>query len=213
MTTSVTSILLFDTDTQSLVAEVLGADATATTFLLNCPSGTDSDDCGTYDESVTIGAWARATPPPDASTGVYDLRISMGTEWFYSQHCDMSMTVPVDCTTTNIGGNDDDGPTATYTSLSPTDDVLGWAYMPVTITAGLELLASATASSAGGATGATTGTSNSASTGTGTASVSGTQTVSATTSATGTNAAGRLSGDAMTGTLALAGLLVSWLLH
>ncbi|KAI0126842.1 hypothetical protein BJ170DRAFT_420898 [Xylariales sp. AK1849] len=208
-TTSVTSLLLFNTDAdQTLVAEVLGADPTATTFLLNCPSGTDSNDCGTYDESVTIGPWAQATPPPSASTGVYDVHISMGTEWLYSQHCEMSQTVPVTCTTTNIGGNDDGSPTFTFATVDPTDGILGWEYFPVTITSGLEKLASATASSESGATTVTgtTGTS-------GTTVLTGTQTsTGSAVSSTGTSAAIRGHGDAITGTFALAGLFLGWLL-
>lgn len=40
-------------DPQSLVASVLGADATATTYLLQCSTGTDSSDCG-FDGPVTL---------------------------------------------------------------------------------------------------------------------------------------------------------------
>lgn len=134
MATSVTKILLFDTESDAtLVADVLAADATATTFLLNCPSGTDSNDCGTYNESVVVGPWAKPTPPPDASTGVYDMEVNMGTEWFFHLHCNMNKTAPVDCTTTNIGGNDDGTPTATFTSVASNDDYLAWAYVPVTV--------------------------------------------------------------------------------
>jgi hypothetical protein len=96
--TSITKVLLFDTEADAtLVAEVLAADATATTFLLNCPSGTDGNDCGTYNESVVVGPWAKPTPPPDASTGVYDVEVNMGTEWFFGMYKIMSGVLLVFC--------------------------------------------------------------------------------------------------------------------
>jgi hypothetical protein len=204
MTTSVTTLLLFNTDPQSLVADILGANPTATTILLNCPPGTDSDDCGTYNETITIGPWAMATPPPDATSGVYDLLVTEDTEFYYSQHCDMSKAVPVDCTTTNLGGNDDGSPTATFTNVQSTDSLFAWTYLPVTITAGLDKLAAAAS-----ATGSTSLSSGSVATTTAsTTIISGT--VSAA-SATATNAAMRGHGDALTGTVALLGLAFSWL--
>ncbi|KAF3017881.1 hypothetical protein E8E14_012906 [Neopestalotiopsis sp. 37M] len=206
-TQSVTSVLLFDTDPQSLVAEVLGADATATTFLLNCPSGTDSNDCGTYDETVIVGPWAKPTPPPDASTGVYDLEVNMGTEWFFHLHCDMTETVPIDCTTTNINGNNDGTPTATITFATSDYGDYSMAWAPVTITSGLEKLASATGtadSSASGTAATTTGSGS-------VTSVSGTSTAASTT-ASATNAAMLGRGEPLGG-LALAGLALAWLLR
>ncbi|KAI1855613.1 hypothetical protein JX265_006016 [Neoarthrinium moseri] len=207
MTTSITKILLLDTDSdQTLVADVLAADPTATTFLLNCPPGTDSNDCGTYNESVIVGPWAKPTPPPDATTGIYDVDISMPDEsWSFHIHCDMSLTVPVQCTTTNLGGNDDGHPTATFTVAS--DDMsMGWGYIPVTITAGLEKLASATDSAGSVVTG------GSGTAGTTTLSGTASNTQSAT-SVTGTNAAVLGRGDPLTGTLALAALAFGWLLQ
>lgn len=208
---SVTKVLLFDTGPQTLVADVLAADATATTFLLNCPSGTDSNDCGTYNETVVVGPWAKPTPPPAASTGVYDLEINMGSEWFFHLHCDMSSTVPVDCTTTNLGGNDDGSPTATFTSIATDDSNLGWAYAPITITSGLELLASATAAAESGSavsSGATSTDSTTALSGT----ASGTQTQSAA-STTGTSAATLGRSEPFAGTVALVCLALGWLLR
>ncbi|KAG8672908.1 hypothetical protein FPOAC2_06326 [Fusarium poae] len=131
--------------TQSLVAEVLGADATATTYLLNCPPGTDGNDCGTYNNSLTVGPWASKTIPAGAaSTGNLDIFITMPSEdkeddWRMSVHCKMSHTVAKDCTTINLGGNDDGSPTAT---ISGTDELEQYdlTYAPVVITAGLDLL-------------------------------------------------------------------------
>ncbi|RGP81250.1 hypothetical protein FLONG3_632 [Fusarium longipes] len=131
--------------TQSLVAEVLGADATATTYLLNCPPGTDGNDCGTYNNSLTVGPWASETIPPGAATtGNLDLFITMPSEdkeddWYFSVHCEMSKTVAQKCTTINRGGNDDGKPTSTITDP---DELQGYnvTHQPVVITAGLDLL-------------------------------------------------------------------------
>lgn len=43
---TVTSMLIYGADPQPLVASVVGSDATATTYSINCPPGTDSTDCG-----------------------------------------------------------------------------------------------------------------------------------------------------------------------
>lgn len=138
-----TSLLLDGVGTQTLVAEVLGADATATTYLLNCPSGTDGNDCGMYNGSVTVGPWASQTLPSGAKeTGNYDFSMSMDTFQF-SLHCEMSKTVAQKCTTVNIGGNNDDTPTLTI-SASDLEDY-SFIYVPVTITAGQDILSSATA--------------------------------------------------------------------
>jgi len=112
--TTVVNLLLFDTDPQALVASVISANPTATAYLLNCREGTDSDDCGTYNESITVGPWAAASAT--ATTGVYDLNLIEQGEFTFSIHCAMSQTVPATCTTINIGGNNDGTPTATYTS-------------------------------------------------------------------------------------------------
>ncbi|KAF4458146.1 hypothetical protein F53441_81 [Fusarium austroafricanum] len=134
-----------------LVAEVIGADATATTYVLNCPYvEPDSEEartaeCGAYNNTYTLGPWMSKTLPPGAaSTGNFDLYISMPYEepWKFSVHCEMSRTVATKCVTTNIGGNDDGHPTSTITNTDELDG-LGFgtvAFGPVTITAGLELL-------------------------------------------------------------------------
>ncbi|GAB7339736.1 hypothetical protein MBLNU457_6301t1 [Dothideomycetes sp. NU457] len=143
--TQTIDLLLFDTDPQSIGATVLYANPTATAYRLNCVPG--EDECGTFNETVTVGPWA--PPAATASTGVYDLSVEVPDEDFsFSIHCVMSGTVPATCTTTNIGGNSDDGATAVYTSPASDDSVLAWQYMPVTIVAGQELLGGAGPSAA-----------------------------------------------------------------
>lgn len=163
----ITSLLLPDLGGPGLVAEVLGADATATTYLLNCPDGTDSNECGVYNNSITLGPWASKTVSPGAaSTGEFDQFITVSDEadpWRFSLHCEMSRTVPQKCTTININGNDDGSPTATFT-LDDFDDMwlATFSHVAVTITAGQELLSATHAGSHNAAATATADESNSA---------------------------------------------------
>jgi hypothetical protein len=207
-TTSVTKIFLVGGgDSQTLVADVLGANPTATTFLLNCPPGTDSDDCGTYNDTVVIGPWAKPTPPPDATTGVYDESLTITGEFTFNLHCEMNATVPAVCTTTNIGGNDDGSPTATFSSPQSDDGIVGWGYYPITITSGLEKLASATeATTSASGTSATNAADTTILTGTASH-------TTGSASASPTNAAMVGRGEPMAGTLALVGLVLSFLMR
>ncbi|KAM5346110.1 hypothetical protein ACJ41O_009115 [Fusarium nematophilum] len=139
-----TSLLMPKWDPQPLVAEVLAADATATTYLLNCNEN-GADQCGVFDNTLIVGPWAGKTLPPGAaSTGTFHYSISMPYDepWLYSIECEMSRTVPLACTTTNSGGNDEDRQTATFTGTEAIEDELyvTLSFTPVTITAGQELL-------------------------------------------------------------------------
>ena len=49
----VVSLFLPDTDSQKLVASVVGSAGSMTTYVVTCPQGTDASDCG-YSEPVTI---------------------------------------------------------------------------------------------------------------------------------------------------------------
>ncbi|KAK7403998.1 hypothetical protein QQX98_010225 [Neonectria punicea] len=148
---TVTSILLPQFEFTSLKAAVLDADATATTYLLNCPWDDPdyeySDSCGTYNNTVTVGPWASKTLSLGAAkTGVWDLYINMPSispPWTFSVHCEMSRTVAQECTKINIGGNNDGTPTVTVTSPDGLEDLEldAFSYIPITITAGQELLA------------------------------------------------------------------------
>ncbi|RSL52993.1 hypothetical protein CEP54_010634 [Fusarium duplospermum] len=139
----VTSLLWIDPD-ESLLAKVLSAEPSATTYLLNCTPEPDGRDCGLY-ATVTLGPWASETPPPSAAgTGDFDLYITdLVNPWKFSLHCAMSGTVPQKCTTVNIGGNDEGRPTATFESEEDLEEegFAEFSYATVTITEGLELLA------------------------------------------------------------------------
>ncbi|KAG5806270.1 hypothetical protein H9Q74_009182 [Fusarium xylarioides] len=161
----VTSLPIFGGagSSMTLVAEVLGADADHTTYVLNCPYVDPEseefhtmDDCGVYNNTYTIGPYmSRTLPPGAASTGDFDLFVTMPgnaeDDWKFSIRCEMSRTVATKCTTINIGGNDDGHPTATLTNTEDLEDYgfRTFDYGVVSITAGQELLnakhASATA--------------------------------------------------------------------
>ncbi|UPK99895.1 hypothetical protein LCI18_010830 [Fusarium solani-melongenae] len=147
MPSSLITSLLWIEPSESLVAKVLGAEPSATTYLLGCtpePDRRNDGDCGLY-VAWTLGPWASETPPPGAArTGDFGIYISDSIDpWKYSMHCKMSGTVPQICTTINIGGNDDGHPTATFGSEEEVEEegLGGFGYATVTITEGLELLA------------------------------------------------------------------------
>ncbi|KAI8711487.1 hypothetical protein NCS52_01412300 [Fusarium sp. LHS14.1] len=146
----VTSILWTDPD-EPLLAKVIGAEPSATTYLLGCTPEPDGQECSMYHAAVTLGPWASETPPPGvARTGNFDFYISDSIDpWKFSMHCEMSGTVPQKCTTINIGGNDDGHPTATFGSEEKVEEegLGGFGYATLTITGGVELLAATHSSS------------------------------------------------------------------
>ncbi|KAI8652047.1 hypothetical protein LRP88_11044 [Fusarium phalaenopsidis] len=158
MTSSLVTSILWVNPDGSLVAKVLGAEPSATTYLLGCTLEPDGRDCGRY-AAVTLGPWASETPPLGvARTGDFDLYITDSIEpWKFSIHCEMSGTVPQKCTTINIGGNDDGHPTATFGSEEDVEEegFGGFGYATVTITEGLELLAATRSGSHQAATAST----------------------------------------------------------
>ncbi|KAF9776838.1 hypothetical protein IL306_004925 [Fusarium sp. DS 682] len=173
----VTSLPIFaDAGAPTLVAEVIGADADHTTYVLNCPyvdpeseEFQTMDDCGVYNNTYILGPWMSKTLPPGAaSTGDLDLFVTMPSDehdWRFSIHCEMSRTVAQKCTTINIGGNDDGHPTATITGSEELDDygLATFSFGPVSITAGQELLNAKHASATATATGSSDATKTKAS--------------------------------------------------
>ncbi|KAF4415100.1 hypothetical protein FACUT_13687 [Fusarium acutatum] len=147
MSTSVKDLLLIPSDAMTLHGKVLGADATATTYLLNCLP--DDKTCERNDQTITLGPWAEKTLASSADpTGTMDVVITEpqdGTKWFYSLHCEMSRSVAQECTMTNRPAN---GPSTiglkTYKGESALREIYGptFEYGRVTLTAGLEKLKS-----------------------------------------------------------------------
>ncbi|KAI1025161.1 hypothetical protein LB505_009429 [Fusarium chuoi] len=147
MSTSVKGLLLIPSDAMALHGKVLGADATATTYLLNCLP--DDKACERSGQTITLGPWAEKTLGSSADpTGTMDVVITEpqdGTQWFYSLHCEMSRSVAQDCTMINRPA---DGPSTigpkTYRGESALREIYGptFEYGRVTLTAGLEKLKS-----------------------------------------------------------------------
>ncbi|KAL9077873.1 MAG: hypothetical protein Q9157_003204 [Trypethelium eluteriae] len=125
-------------DSQPLAASVITADASTTSFQLGCPSSVSANDCG-VDPPITVvhipGAdeqdiWKASISPP-------------GESWTFSYSCSVGHGTQAVCAESN-GGQEANFPglsTTTYEGASVQD-----MFLPVTITAGLEKLASATGS-------------------------------------------------------------------
>lgn len=165
-----TSFLMLEySGVANLHAEVISANPTATTFVLNCEKpknkekwDIDLNECYVTDDTIVVGPWADKTPAPGAvTTGVWRYHNVLDDEdWGYSFsiECEMDQTMPQVCTTTNFPSfsrDDEKAPTATFTKHGGTTvDFFfygGWGYFdwtPVTVTAGQEyLLATKTAAS------------------------------------------------------------------
>ncbi|KAM0255004.1 hypothetical protein ACHAQJ_006232 [Trichoderma viride] len=195
------SLLLPYGDAQALVASVIAADSTATTYLFGCAPGTDSDDCG-YPSSETV------TQGP--STWIYTASYTGddGENAIQGGHCKLNTKAnAADCTmwaTMTVTGSVSSTTAATtMTFLEAQNDV--------TVTAGLDKLqatpgASVTddSTSAPTNTGASETAKTTASTGAAQTTLAkqttGTSTVSSTAKPTSTNAAGAV--NAQNGLLA-----------
>ncbi|KAH7354010.1 hypothetical protein B0T11DRAFT_331894 [Plectosphaerella cucumerina] len=184
----VTRLPVPDYGTQILVAEVLGAEPTATTYRIGCPPGPE-DECNIETNTVTIGPYASETLPSGAAeTGTFGLLMTRNDFAFlWSVQCAMSRTVAKDCTFISVGdaaSATGDAPSSTTTVTDREDleaaGVATLTYSDVTITAGQEFLEGTSASttgaeSSGGQTsGSQTSASQTSGTETGTAAASGT---------------------------------------
>ncbi|KAF4964517.1 hypothetical protein FSARC_7582 [Fusarium sarcochroum] len=164
MPSHTTTSLLLPSYSGNFVAQVIGANPTATTFVLDCDwdkyPNKDEEDCYVTQQTVIVGPWADKTPTPGAATtGLYKESYVYDDgedSYSFSAQCDMSKTYAKTCTTINIGGNDNGSPTATFPRSSGTtfDGFYYFAgygafyWVPVTVTDGQEhLLAAKTAAS------------------------------------------------------------------
>ncbi|KLO78950.1 uncharacterized protein LW93_4273 [Fusarium fujikuroi] len=149
-----TSLLMLEyTGTPNLVAEVIGANHTATTFVLDCDKPKhkkiwEDGECYITKNTVVLGPWADMTPAPGVVTtgirreGTVDEDEKEG--YSFSIECQMDCTMSILCNTTNHAPFtffDGRGVTATYTKHGDVDGFFygeygyfGWA--PVTVTAG-----------------------------------------------------------------------------
>lgn len=151
---SVISIPFYILDTQSIEASIVSANPAATTMALNCPSGTDANDCGLFPQMTLV--YGPSTYHLDM--GVSDAQVFTG-----SADCNRAATVTCTEFASGSEANFPGSSTTTYEG----EDILT---LPVTVTSGAEKLgaqASATgsASASGGSSGsATSGSAPTAST-------------------------------------------------
>jgi hypothetical protein len=124
----VTSLLLYMADDQSLVASVIGADQSATTLSITCPSGVRSDSCGFYPGMTwtQYGTTSFDAVMSDDSMGSYT------ADW----HCSYDTTKSPICSNTVTSP---DGAVQLTSTLSSSDVT----FFPVTITGGTEKLSAA----------------------------------------------------------------------
>ncbi|KAI6765970.1 hypothetical protein HG530_007040 [Fusarium avenaceum] len=161
MPSHTTTSLLLPSYSGNFVAEVIGANPTATTFVLDCDFK-KTEDCYVTQRTIIIGPWAdKSLAPGAANTGIYRESFVVEDEGYsFSAQCDMSRTYAKTCTTINVGAtevgrNDDGSPTATFPRFTDTafdmfyytDSYGSFGWVPVTVTAGQEHLHAARAAS------------------------------------------------------------------
>lgn len=208
--TSVVSIPFYILDNQSIEASVVSANPSATTLALNCPTGTDSNDCGLFPEMTLI--YGPSTYHIDM--GVGDAGIFTGSE-----DCTVGATVTCAEFATGSEANFPGSSTTTYQG----EDILT---IPVTVTSGAEKLGtqasatdSASASARASGSSAASGSAASASTasvtqitGTNSASVSGASRTSGAVSASATPSPGAAAANSVASYGALVGAAAGLLL-
>ncbi|KAJ5949347.1 hypothetical protein N7454_000931 [Penicillium verhagenii] len=176
--TSVVSMFIPFADPQPLAASIVGESAGTTTYSINCPPGTDSDDCG-----MGPGLWMTAGP----TTTRYSLT-EPDEDFYDNMDCSVGGTTTAVCTevVSGTGANDPGTDTSTY---APTDITL----LPVTITAGpVTTTAASTATESTGSTGSSdsANTSSSDKTGKSGSTASSTSAAASTSAASGTSTGG-----------------------
>ncbi|KAH6963274.1 hypothetical protein DER45DRAFT_552716 [Fusarium avenaceum] len=161
-----TTSLLLPSYSGNFVAEIIGANPTATTFVLDCDLEKNKEDCYVTQRTIVVGPWADKSIAPGASTtGIYRESFVAEEGYSFSTQCDMSRTYAKTCTTINVGTtdagrNDGGSPAATFSHSTDTafdmfyyDAGYGaFNWVPVTITAGQEHLHAARAASSAEAT-------------------------------------------------------------
>ncbi|EED16137.1 GPI anchored protein, putative [Talaromyces stipitatus ATCC 10500] len=160
---AVTTLFIPGFDNQPLVASIIGGNAAATTYFIECAPGTDASDCG-----AGMGFTLTEGPKTAHIQMVYSA-LSADVQ------CDLNTAASEAACVETVGGAEANFPGTTSTTLSATD--YASAFIPVTITAGsatgapATTAASATAPTAtatgatSGASAATTAASTAASTG------------------------------------------------
>ncbi|KAH7173202.1 uncharacterized protein B0J16DRAFT_418545 [Fusarium flagelliforme] len=86
MALQTTTSLLLPAYTGHFLAEIIGANTTATTFVLDCDNDKNDDDCGLTRDTVIVGPWGDKTPAPGApTTGIWREAMTIDEEdWTFS---------------------------------------------------------------------------------------------------------------------------------
>ncbi|KAL5342174.1 hypothetical protein BJX70DRAFT_357114 [Aspergillus crustosus] len=132
---TVTSMFMYGADEQPLAASIVGNDASRTTYLVNCPPGTDSNDCG-------MGPGQTVIAGKDVTSWIFD----EAPEFIFTAECSIKGTKAI-CTE-SAAGSDANFP-GVFTSTTTVD------YQPVTVTAGsiTEVETGASSTGSGSSTG------------------------------------------------------------
>ncbi|KAF4166924.1 hypothetical protein CNMCM6936_005833 [Aspergillus lentulus] len=178
---TVTSMLIYGADPQPLVASIVGSDATATTYSINCSPGTDSSDCG-MGPGLTLVAGPTTTV----------LKMDEPEEDFHwTVSCSVGGTTTAVCTETASGA------AANFPGVSSSIFSNNLPLMAVTITAGSGAGAGATSATASAtATATTAATATATASGKSTASEDASKTSSTGSSAVSTGGMPRVTGGA-----------------
>ncbi|EHK43382.1 uncharacterized protein TrAtP1_001375 [Trichoderma atroviride] len=201
-------LLLPYADIQTIDASIIGADSTATTYLVGCPKGEDSSDCGfATSQTITQGpsTWiytATFSADPADETDLSGSEVQGGSCKLNTKadaaDCTMYMTATVTGSVTS---------TTSATTMTFLD-----VQTPVTVTAGFDKLKAAPGSTATDASTTAPASTDASSTGPAQTTLSkhtstGTQTGSSTSKPTSTNAAGIVNsqGGLLAGVAAIVG--------
>ncbi|KAF4457182.1 hypothetical protein F53441_826 [Fusarium austroafricanum] len=128
-------------------ATVIDANPTATTLQLSCPKALSEKCKYEYNNTLVIGPWARTTVPKGAaSTGTFHFSLAFSRGHPMSVECLMSSGTPQACTSMYIPTNSESAEAQTATGIEDIEASLDLSFssLPIVITAGQELLESAT---------------------------------------------------------------------
>ncbi|KAM0484383.1 hypothetical protein ACHAPX_001806 [Trichoderma viride] len=192
---STVALLLPYADVQKIDASIIAADSTATTYLIGCPKGEDSSDCGfATSQTITQGpsTWiytATFSADPADETDISGSEVQGGECKLNTKADNADCTMYMTATFTGAVTSTTSATTMTFLDIQT----------PVTITAGLDKLKAAPGSTATDASTTAPASTDASSTGpsqttlakhTSTGTQTGTQTGSSTGKPTSTNAAG-----------------------
>ncbi|KAK1252990.1 hypothetical protein MKX08_004177 [Trichoderma sp. CBMAI-0020] len=202
------ALLLPYADIQTIDASIIGADSTATTYLVGCPKGEDSSDCGfATSQTITQGpsTWiytATFSADPADETDISGSEVQGGQCKLNTKADNADCTMYMTATFTGAVTSTTSATTMTFLDVQT----------PVTVTAGLEKLKAAPGSTATDASTTAPASTDASSTGPAQTTLSkhtstGTQTGSSTGKPTSTNAAGIVNsqGGLLAGVAAIVG--------